>query len=93
MRDDQLTHCDASRFLKLMLGIAVTCSNKQTFIGKIQTLEESVQHSLTQCVASFIIVKVSIIRYTCILLTHVSRTGVSLVTWTRRPRDVSQLRV
>ena len=24
------------RFLKLMLGVAVTCSNKQTFIDKIQ---------------------------------------------------------
>ena len=31
-----------SRFLKLMLGVAVTCSNKQTFIDKIQ---------VTACVA------------------------------------------
>jgi len=46
-----------SRFLKLMLGIAVTCSNKQTFIGKIQSLDPTIQHTLTQCVASFIIIK------------------------------------
>ena len=34
-----------------MLGIAVTCNNKQLFIGKIQSLEEPTQHRLTQCVA------------------------------------------
>ena len=28
----------SSRFLKLMLGVAVTCSNKQTFIDKIQVI-------------------------------------------------------
>ena len=41
----------AFRILKLMLGIAVTCNNKQIFIGKIQTLPERTQHSLTKCVA------------------------------------------
>lgn len=46
-----------ARFLKLMLGIAVTCSNKQTFISKIQSLEETTQHALTACVASFIFTK------------------------------------
>jgi len=45
------------RFLKLMIGIAVTCSNKQTFITKIQSLEETTQHALTACVASFIYTK------------------------------------
>ena len=35
-----------------MLGIAVTCNNKQIFIGKIQSLEETTQHRLTQCVAN-----------------------------------------
>jgi len=46
-----------ARFLKLMLGIAVTCTNKQTFISKIQSLEETTQHALTACVASFIFTK------------------------------------
>ena len=35
-----------------MLGIAVTCNNKQIFIGKMQTLQETTQHCLTQCVAN-----------------------------------------
>lgn len=35
-----------------MLGIAVTCNNKQIFIGKIQSLPERTQHCLTQCVAN-----------------------------------------
>ena len=39
------------RILKLMLGIAVTCNNKQIFISKIQTLPERTQHALTKCVA------------------------------------------
>lgn len=42
------------KFLKLMLGVAVTCTNKQTFITKIQSLDETAQHALTACVASFI---------------------------------------
>ncbi|XP_023338330.1 protein Hook homolog 3 isoform X2 [Eurytemora carolleeae] len=42
------------KFLKLMLGVAVTCTNKQTFINKIQSLDETAQHALTSCVASFI---------------------------------------
>ena len=46
------------RLLKLMLGIAVTCANRQTFIAKIQSLDAETQHSLTQSAASFIIVKV-----------------------------------
>jgi len=46
-----------ARFLKLMLGVAVTCSNKQTFIDKIQSLDETTQHALTACVASFIYTK------------------------------------
>ena len=58
------------RFLKLMLGIAVTCSNKQTFIGKIQSLDPTIQHTLTQCVASFIIIKVRILSLSTTL--HVS---------------------
>jgi len=40
-----------------MLGVAVTCSNKQTFIDKIQSLDETTQHALTACVASFIYTK------------------------------------
>ena len=47
------------RLLKLMLGIAVTCANRQTFIAKIQSLDAETQHSLTQSAASFIIVKVA----------------------------------
>ena len=35
-----------------MLGIAVTCSNKQIFIGKMATLQETTQHCLTLCVAN-----------------------------------------
>ena len=42
-----------------MLGIAVTCANRQTFIAKIQSLDAETQHSLTQSAASFIIVKVA----------------------------------
>ena len=34
------------RFLKLMLGVAVTCTNKQTFITKIQSLDETAQVSV-----------------------------------------------
>jgi len=48
-----------ARFLKLMLGVAVTCSNKLLFINKIQSLDETTQHALTACVASFIYTKVS----------------------------------
>jgi len=43
-----------ARFLKLMLGVAVTCSNKLLFISKIQSLDETTQHALTSCVTSFI---------------------------------------
>lgn len=43
-----------SRLLKLMLGVAVTCNNKRMFIQKIQSLDETTQHALTACVASFI---------------------------------------
>eukprot|EP00090_Calanus_glacialis_P023273 TRINITY_DN3587_c0_g1_i1.p1 TRINITY_DN3587_c0_g1~~TRINITY_DN3587_c0_g1_i1.p1 ORF type:complete len:681 (-),score=191.69 TRINITY_DN3587_c0_g1_i1:42-2084(-) len=46
-----------ARFLKLMLGVAVTCSNKLLFISKIQSLDETTQHALTACVASFIYTK------------------------------------
>jgi len=46
-----------ARFLKLMLGVAVTCSNKLLFINKIQSLDETTQHALTACVASFIYTK------------------------------------
>ena len=46
------------RFLKLMLGIAVTCPNRQTFISRIGGLDQATQHSLTQSLASFIIIKV-----------------------------------
>ena len=35
-----------------MLGIAVTCNNKQIFISKMLTLQETTQHCLTQCVAN-----------------------------------------
>ena len=42
-----------------MLGVAVTCSNKLLFISKIQSLDETTQHALTACVASFIYTKVS----------------------------------
>ena len=35
-----------------MLGIAVTCNNKQIFISKMATLQDTTQHCLTQCVAN-----------------------------------------
>jgi len=54
---DSLPEEMITRFLKLMLGIAVTCSNKQKFIDKIQGLEERTQHCLTACVAPFIYTK------------------------------------
>ena len=47
-----------SRFLKLILGVAVTCSNKVLFISKIQSLDETTQHALTACIVSFISTKV-----------------------------------
>ena len=56
-----------------MLGIAVTCSNRQTFIGKIQSLNPGIQHSLTQCVASFIIIKVGVNINVSTCLIHVSQ--------------------
>jgi len=54
---EELSSEMVARFLKLMLGVAVTCSNKQTFIDKIQSLDETTQHALTACVASFIYTK------------------------------------
>ena len=47
-----------SSFLKLILGVAVTCSNKVLFISKIQSLDENTQHALTACIVSFISTKV-----------------------------------
>ena len=47
-----------SSFLKLILGVAVTCSNKVLFISKIQSLDETTQHALTACIVSFISTKV-----------------------------------
>ena len=47
-----------SSFLKLILGVAVTCSNKVLFINKIQSLDETTQHALTACIVSFISTKV-----------------------------------
>ena len=47
-----------SSFLKLILGVAVTCSNKLLFISKIQSLDETTQHALTACIISFISTKV-----------------------------------
>ena len=49
-----------ARFLKLILGVAVTCSNKLLFISKIQSLDETTQHALTACIVSFISTKVGI---------------------------------
>ena len=49
-----------SSFLKLILGVAVTCSNKLLFISKIQSLDETTQHALTACIVSFISTKVGI---------------------------------
>ena len=49
---------DVSSFLKLILGVAVTCSNKLLFISKIQSLDETTQHALTACIVSFISTKV-----------------------------------
>ena len=47
-----------SSLLKLILGVAVTCSNKVLFISKIQSLDETTQHALTACIVSFISTKV-----------------------------------
>ena len=49
---------DVASFLKLILGVAVTCSNKLLFISKIQSLDETTQHALTACIVSFISTKV-----------------------------------
>ena len=43
-----------------MLGIAVTCPGRQTFIARIGGLDQETQHSLTQSLKSFIIIKVSV---------------------------------
>jgi len=48
---------DVASFLKLILGVAVTCSNKLLFISKIQSLDETTQHALTACIVSFISTK------------------------------------
>ena len=50
---------DVSQFLKLILGVAVTCNNKLLFINKIQSLDETTQHALTACIVSFISTKVT----------------------------------
>ena len=49
---------EVASFLKLILGVAVTCSNKVLFISKIQSLDETTQHALTACIVSFISTKV-----------------------------------
>ena len=49
---------EVASFLKLILGVAVTCSNKLLFISKIQSLDETTQHALTACIVSFISTKV-----------------------------------
>ena len=55
------------QFLKLILGVAVTCSNKLLFISKIQSLDETTQHALTACIVSFISTKVgNMIFFRCI---------------------------
>jgi len=48
---------DVCQFLKLILGVAVTCTNKLLFINKIQSLDETTQHALTACIVSFISTK------------------------------------
>jgi len=48
---------EVASFLKLILGVAVTCSNKLLFISKIQSLDETTQHALTACIVSFISTK------------------------------------
>ena len=53
-----LTSDWSRQFLKLILGVAVTCSNKLLFISKIQSLDETTQHALTACIVSFISTKV-----------------------------------
>ena len=53
-----LTSDWSRQFLKLILGVAVTCSNKLLFISKIQSLDETTQHALTACIISFISTKV-----------------------------------
>ena len=56
--EDSLGLENIARFLKLTLGVAVTCSNKVLFISKIQSLDETTQHALTACIVSFISTKV-----------------------------------
>ena len=63
-----------SRFLKLILGVAVTCSNKELFISKIQSLDETTQHALTACIVSFISTKVRPVSLRCVTLSSL-RTG------------------
>ena len=56
---------EVASFLKLILGVAVTCSNKLLFISKIQSLDETTQHALTACIVSFISTKVR--TYICFI--------------------------
>ena len=56
--DQSIGRDNISSFLKLILGVAVTCSNKVLFISKIQSLDETTQHALTACIVSFISTKV-----------------------------------
>lgn len=35
---------ELGRLLQLILGCAVNCANKEEYIGKIMSMEESVQH-------------------------------------------------
>lgn len=36
--------CELGRLLQLILGCAVNCANKEEYIGRIMSMEESVQH-------------------------------------------------
>ena len=75
---DSLGLENISRFLKLILGVAVTCSNKVLFISKIQSLDETTQHALTACIVSFISTKVRSLLSTDLSLTLLfARTGVT----------------
>merc|ERR1711872_626084 len=42
------------RFLKLILGVSLTCSNRDIFIHKIKSLDETTQGILYTCASSFL---------------------------------------
>lgn len=43
-KGERSNKCELGRLLQLILGCAVNCANKEEYIGRIMSMEESVQH-------------------------------------------------